>query len=354
MSAAPRRVAVVGAGYFAPFHLDAWRQLGSPAVALCDLDGAKARTLAARFGVPRAYDKLEDMLDKERPELLDAVLPPAAQSAVVRTALARGIAVVCQKPFGADLQQATELAGLASRQGATLVVHENFRFSPWYREMRRCIDAGMLGQLHGVAFRLRPGDGQGERAYLDRQAYFQGLKRFLVRESAIHFVDVFRYLMGEVTAVTASLRRINPVIAGEDAGVIVFEFANGSMGLFDGNRLNDHPSDDPRRTMGEMWLEGSAGVMRLDGQARLWWKPHQLAEHAHDHACGPPGPFGGACVALQAHVLRHLDQGTPLENSAADYLANLKVEEAIYHSHATGRRIEMDLFNPLFPGSTTS
>ena len=42
--------------------------------------------------------------------------------------------------------------------------------------------------------------------------------------------------------------------------------------MFDGNRLNDHPADNPRTTMGETWLGGERGVMRLDGNARLWWK----------------------------------------------------------------------------------
>ena len=49
-----------------------------------------------------------------------------------------------------------------------------------------------------VAFRLRPGDGQGPRAYLDRQPYFQTMPRLLVVETAIHWIDTFRFLMGEV------------------------------------------------------------------------------------------------------------------------------------------------------------
>jgi D-apiose dehydrogenase len=36
------------------------------------------------------------------------------------------------------------------------------------------------------------------------------------------------------------------------------------------------------------------------------------------------GAFGGACTALQAHVLAHLAHGTALENDAASYLTNLR------------------------------
>ncbi len=168
-----------------------------------------------------------------------------------------------------------------SGAGIRLIVHENFRFQPWYREALRLLQAGALGTPHNVAFRLRPGDGQGPDAYLARQPYFQEMERFLVHETAIHLIDTFRFLLGEIDAVFAWLRRLNPAIAGEDAGYILFRFANGAAGLFDGNRLNEHVSDELRRTMGEMWLEGSAGVLRLDGAGRLWLKPHGGEERQH-------------------------------------------------------------------------
>ena len=97
-------------------------------------------------------------------------------------------------------------------------------------------------------------------------------------------------------------------------------------------------------------LSGQGGVMRLDGDARLWWKPHQGSESQHAYDDGASrGAFGGASTALQAHVLSHLRQGTPLENGARDYLANLHVQAAAYHSHASGRRVPMAAFDPQTP-----
>jgi predicted dehydrogenase len=342
------RVAVAGAGYFTQFQLDGWRRLpGVELAAICNRDRAKAEALAGRFGIARVYGDVEEMLERERPGLLDIVTPPVTHAAYVQAAAARGIPVVCQKPFGRGHAEAVQIEAAARAAGVMLAVHENFRFMPHFREMRRLIDAGLPGALHSIAFRLRPGDGQGPRAYLERQPYFQGMTRFLVFETAIHLIDTFRYLMGEITAVTARLRRINPAIAGEDAGTILFEFAGGASGLFDGNRLNDHVAANPRRTMGECWLEGAAGVLRLDGDARLWWKAHQGPEAEHRYDRGRDDTFGGgACDALQAHVLRHLREGAPLENGGRDYLAVMKIVDAAYASHAEGRRIEIASFNP--------
>jgi D-apiose dehydrogenase len=340
------KIALVGAGYFARFQLEGWRDAGQPVQALCDLDGARAAQLGQTLGIARTYTDLAQMLEAESPDLVDIVVPPAAQAEVVRTVLKHGIPAICQKPFGRNLGESQALSALAAQAGVPLVIHENFRFTPWFREARRLIDAGRLGELYSVSFRMRTGDGQGPRAYLDRQPYFQTMPQLLIRETGVHFVDCFRYLMGEVVAVSAHLRKLNPVIAGEDAGLVIFEFAQQRAGLFDGNRLSDHVSDNPRHTFGEMWLEGSAGVLRLDGAGRLWWKPHQQPETEHLYANQQPGAFGGAVTALQAHVLAHLQRGTALENQAHEYLSNLRIQQAIYHAHDTGRRVDLASFSP--------
>lgn len=335
------RVAVVGAGFFAQFHHEAWSRLDrADLVGICDLDRSRADTAAAVSGA-QGFDDLDDMLDTVPVDVVDIATPPETHLALVSAVAARGLPVICQKPLAPTLAEAQTVAAAASTAGVTLAVHENFRFQPWFREARRLIDAGQLGDLHGIAFRMRPGDGQGPDAYLDRQPYFQTMARFLVHETAIHFVDTFRFLMGEITSVYADLRRINPAIAGEDAGTIVFRFADGQSGVYDANRLNDHVSDNPRRTMGEMWLEGSNGVLRLDGSGRLWWKPHGGDEAEHSYAWEDRS-FGGDCVyATQAHIVAHLLDGAPLETGAEDYLRNVEIEEAIYRSATERRAIDL-------------
>jgi predicted dehydrogenase len=342
------RIAGIGAGYFSRFHLEGWRDLADEVdvVGWCDTDAERAQAIAREFVIPRVFTDAAAMLGTLAPALVDVVTPPPAHAALVALAHARGIPVICQKPLTPSWGESANLADAADRAGVLCVVHENFRFQPWYREAKRMLDAGMLGALHAVAFRLRPGDGQGPSAYLDRQPYFQTMPRLLVVETAIHWIDTFRYLMGDVVAITARLRRMNPVIAGEDAGYLLFEFAGGASGLFDGNRSNDFVASNPRRTMGEMWLEGSAGVLRLDGEARLWWKPHHGDERPHVYDSGPATFGGGCCGALQRHVVAHLRTGTPVENTARAYLDNLRVQEAAYASHATGRRIVVAGYDP--------
>jgi D-apiose dehydrogenase len=342
-----RRVVVVGSGFFSQFHIEAWQSLpGIEVIGLCDIEVGKAKILAERFGVPHVFSDLNLLLQTLKPDLVDLVTPPSAQDELLSILYDKGLPVICQKPLGTSFAQAEHFVKTAAAVGMPLIVHENFRFMPWFRELYRLIQLDHFGQLHGISFRLRPGDGQGPRAYLDRQPYFQAMPRLLVAETAIHFIDTFRYLMGEVTAVSARLRRLNPAIKAEDSALISFEFENGSAGVFDGNRLNHHPSTDPRRTMGEMWIEGSKGVMRLDGEGSLWWSPHQGIETEHTYHRGSSLAFGGACAALQAHVLAGLEQAQAFENSAQDYLQNLLIQEAVYASHVSGKRIVIRNFKP--------
>ena len=125
---------MIGAGYWAQFQVEGWRDAGAPLAAICNRHLEAAEQLAARYGVPRRYADVERMLDAERPTLVDVVLPPVAQEPAVRAALARGIPTICQKPFGIDLAQAEAMTALAEAAGVPLVVHENFRFAPWFRE----------------------------------------------------------------------------------------------------------------------------------------------------------------------------------------------------------------------------
>jgi predicted dehydrogenase len=342
------RVAIVGAGFFSRFQIEGWQAIpGVEIVGIANRNPEKGKAAARQYGIARAFESVEEMLDECKPDLFDVITPPATHRQYVGHAMARGIPTICQKPFGTSYAEAVAMVELAERARVPLVVHENFRFEPWYREARRLLDSGTIGLLHSVGFRMRPGDGQGPRAYLDRQPYFQAMARFLIVETAIHFIDTYRFLAGEVEAVTARLRRMNPVVAGEDAGYLIFEFAGGATGLLDANRSNDHVAGNPWRTLGEMWVEGSGGVLRLDGDARLWWKPHHGPEVLHAYDAGPVDTFGGgACEKLQRHVLEHLAHGTPLENAARDYLANLRVQEAAYVSHREGRRVVLSGFAP--------
>lgn len=333
------RVACLGAGYFARFHYDAWTRVpGVTLVGAADHD----RERAAATGVP-AFGGLEEMLDATYPDVLDIITPPTTHASAVRTALAAGVStIICQKPFTQSLEEGRAVAAEANAAGATLLIHDNFRFQPWYRAMRAAIDAGDIGDPRQLTFRLRTGDGRGPDAYLDRQPYFQTAPRLLVRETAVHWIDTFRYLLGDPVGVYADLRRENPVIAGEDAGYVLFDYASGARALFDGNRLLDHKTPNGRLTFGEALLEGTDATLTLAGDGSVLRRTFGSADETVVLPASTYAGFAGDCVhALNAHVAAAIRSECPFENRASDYLRVHEIEEAVYASAAAGRRLAL-------------
>jgi D-apiose dehydrogenase len=346
------RLAVVGTGYFSQFHYEAWSRI--PEVQLvalaCRTNLERAKQVADTYGVGEVFCDVEQMLQSAAPDLVDVVTPPASHLTFVKLACARRIPAITQKPLAPTLAESLQIRDAARSTGTLVVVHDNWRFKPWFREMKRIIEAGAIGDTFNASFRFRPGDGQGPCAYLDRQPYFRDMGRFLVHETLIHLIDVFRFFFGEITTVSADLRRLNPAIAGEDAGYLALSFANGTLGLIDGNRLADFEAEQPRLTLGEMIIEGTLGELRLDGHARLHFRKRGQAPTLHPYHWVDRG-YGGDCVfALQKHVVDHMTIGSLVENSAEEYITNVFVEEAAYESNSAGKRIDFDMYRSTIGG----
>ena len=327
----------VGAGYFSQFHFDAWSRIADVELtAVCDLDLKTAEDAANRCNIARHYVDFARMLDTEQPDFVDIITRPDSHLLLVKEAASRGIPIICQKALAPTFDEAQDIVRISEAADVPLMVHENFRFQPWYREIRRQIDQGAIGErLHSISFRCRTGDGWQQNAYLDRQPYFRDMPRLLIFETGVHFVDTFRYVAGEIDGVYASLRKLNPDIAGEDSAMVMFEFNSGATGMWDGNRFNEPTSPDARFTFGEALIEGNGGSLRLAGTGRLTIHPLGEPQKDIDYAFENRG-FAGDCVlATQQHFVDCLRAGRAFETSGSEYLKSLTVVDAIYRSAET-------------------
>jgi predicted dehydrogenase len=328
----------IGAGYFSRFQYEAWTRIPEVEItALSNRDPDRARPLMEAYGVPRHYTDYREMIETEGPDFVDVITPPETHREMCRFAAERGAHVICQKPLAPTFEEAKAIVEEMRAAGVRFMVHENWRFQPWHREIRRLLDAGAVGErLHSLAFRMRMGDGWGDDAYLARQPYFRDYPRLLVYETGVHFIDTYRYLGGRVERVYARLRRLNPVIAGEDCGLLVFDFASGAVGLLDANRYNEPHFPNPRYTFGEFLVEGDRGSIRLHGDGRITRQPLGEAEREHEYPHEDRNFAGDCCHAIQRHFVDRMLDGGPFETNGEDYLQTLAVQEAVYESAATG------------------
>ncbi|MGI9421576.1 MAG: Gfo/Idh/MocA family protein, partial [Hyphomicrobiaceae bacterium] len=126
----PLRVGLIGAGMITHHHLIGWSKVPeAQVVAVCDPIRERAEERAQVFAIDDVYDSMEDLLASKAVDAVDIATPRETHAAMVRQALARGLAVLCQKPLAPTLAEARGLVDDAEGQ-IRLMVHENWRFRP--------------------------------------------------------------------------------------------------------------------------------------------------------------------------------------------------------------------------------
>lgn len=127
------RVAIIGASGIGKHHARWWTLEGAD---VCAFAGTSAASLAAaeqglneQFAFQgRGYTDVEEMLEAERPDIVDVCSPPPLHFEHVETALRSGCHVLCEKPFVYDpevpsaelMRQARSLFSLAEDKGLRL------------------------------------------------------------------------------------------------------------------------------------------------------------------------------------------------------------------------------------------
>jgi predicted dehydrogenase len=325
----------IGAGYFAPFQYEAWNRIPEVAIAaIANRSPHRGHALQREYGIATYYDDWREMLDREAPDFVDIITPPDSHEEICAYAARRGIHIVCQKPLAPTLETSRRIVEHAKRAGVRFMVHENWRWQPWYRAIKGVQHGGLIGSFTHAHFLMRLGDGWGDDAYLARQPFFREYPRLLIYETGVHFIDTFRFLFGEVTTVFAHLRRLNPVIQGEDAGQLFLTFHSGATAIWDANRYNEVEAESPRYTFGQLRIDGTNGHLTLDTESTIRLKV--LGQAAVDVVYHREKKnFAGDCVYfLQRHFVDCMLSNREFESTGDDYLKTIAVAEAAYQSAA--------------------
>lgn len=323
----------IGAGYFSKFQYEAWTRIPDVEItALCNSNIERAKSIMEPYGVKKHYTDYKEMILTEKPDFVDIITPPETHFEMCKFAADNGVHIICQKPLAPTFDESKKIVDYVSSKGVRFVVHENFRFQPWHREIKKIINNNDIGDIFSLNFRSRMGDGWGNDAYLARQPYFRDYKKLLIYETGVHFIDTFRYHAGEVTSAYAILKRLNPVIKGEDSGLVVLNFENKAHAIWDANRYNENNFKKSRYTFGEYLIDGSKGSIRLYSDGKITIQKLGEAEKEHQYTHNDVGFAGDCCYIFQQDFIDKLCTGEPFETSGKNYLKTLQVQEAVYKS----------------------
>jgi predicted dehydrogenase/nucleoside-diphosphate-sugar epimerase len=147
----PRRVALLGTGYIADWHAKAVASITDvELVAVCDRVLDRASSFAEKFGVPRVYDTLAEMLAVEHLDSVHVLLPPEHHFSAAREILSANVTVFLEKPMCIKAEDCQTLIDLARTQNLRIGVSHNFLFAECYERLRRDLSNGVLGRIDHV------------------------------------------------------------------------------------------------------------------------------------------------------------------------------------------------------------
>jgi predicted dehydrogenase len=249
-------VAVVGAGFIGPVHVEALRRLGLRVTGILGCDQAESRSSAKSLGLPKAYESYDELLADSAVAAVHLAVPNVLHYPMAKQALNAGKHVMCEKPLAMNSAESAELVKLAESTGLAAGVCYTQRFYPLNLEARDMAQRGDLGKVYAINGSYVQDWLFHDTDYNWRVLAAQGGRPRAVGDIGTHWMDLITFITGlEVEAVFADLSTVHKVrnrpvgevetysgkIAGrvatkpvpidtEDYGCVMFRFRGGARG----------------------------------------------------------------------------------------------------------------------------
>jgi predicted dehydrogenase len=176
---------------------------GFELIAAVDIDPAiLGKVAGSQVPSEKCFAELEKALDRDNCDAVIVATPADDHVSPCELAMARGLAVLVEKPFTTSLGEAVKLVSLAEQRSVPLVVAQNYRYMRSFRTARRLISEGALGPVGMVVC-------QYYRVPQEMSASLERLTNSALWGAGIHHLDALRYVLGQfVTGVLAESFRL--------------------------------------------------------------------------------------------------------------------------------------------------
>lgn len=214
----PLRFAVFGAGFWVPYQLAGWNELGGvECVAIYNRTRSKAEALARTFHIPAVYDDAEKLLHEVKPDFVDNITEVGGHKPLSLLCARHRIPCICQKPMASALKDAREMVKAFRKAKTPFFVHENWRWQAPMIALRKLVHAGAVG----VPFRARLTMISGFDCWANQPALAE-LEQFILTDLGTHILDVARVLFGEAESLYCLTQRtLAPKVKGENVATIL-------------------------------------------------------------------------------------------------------------------------------------
>lgn len=355
-------IGIVGGGYMGKAHSIAMAAVGTvfetslkPVLhSICGSTPESSKRYAANFGFQKAADNWKVMVNNPEVEAIIIASPQTTHREICETAFALGKPVLCEKPLGASLEDATAMAKAAADSGAVNMVGFNYIRTPVTQHALNMVHEGVLGDIisfraeHTEDFLCDP-ETPGNWRTLGRANGNMGDLAPHIINHALAFMGPVKEVMADIsTAFETRPGSDGPEkVTNDDQATILCHFENGVRGALYSSRVATG------KKMGiEYEISGTKGALKFDQEDQnslLYYNVEDaeaergfrriLAGPAHpDYLNFCQGPAHGTGFTDQvtmaaAAFLKAIETGQQVRPSFQDGLAVSQVVDAAWRSH---------------------
>ncbi len=257
MSPVTQRVALIGSGFIGQVHAASLAaHPGAQLALVCDIDASRAEALARRYGARAG--QVNEAFSREDIDMVLIASSTPTHADFLAQAVRAGKAVYCEKPIDLSLAKARAVVESLLPLQVPVTVGFNRRFDRSHQQLKQHIQQGAIGALELIQMACRA----SEMPSLDYLRASGGQ----MRDQAIHFFDLLRFLTGdEVESVGAlgaalaqpALRELGDV----DTSVLIMRLSRGALAQLDNTRRTAYGYDE------RISVVGSAGMIASEPQA---------------------------------------------------------------------------------------
>ena len=265
----PLRFAVFGAGFWTPYQLSAWREVGGvECVAIYNRTVAKAEAIASRFGIPAVFGDPAELLERTRPDFVDIITEVDGHEPLSLLCARARVPCICQKPLAGSYGAAETIVRAFREADVPFYVHENWRWQAPLRRLRELLARSTIG----TPLRARLSMISGFDVYANQPA-LRRLEQFILTDLGTHVLDVARVLFGEARSLYCrTARPLAPDVVGDSLATVLLTMGDAETHVIVELGYTKTPLEPSRREVFPQTLafvEGSQGSIELASDYRL-------------------------------------------------------------------------------------
>ncbi|HQO33657.1 MAG TPA: Gfo/Idh/MocA family oxidoreductase [bacterium] len=373
------RIGLLGCGFMGKCHTNAYKTIPYiyPAanlmprlLLLCDKNQEKLERAAVQYGYEECCTDYEELVNDDRIDIVDNCGPDPVHPEPCIAALNNGRNVVCEKPMAISVEDAKRMCEAAAASAGKAMCTFNYRFVPAVRMAKDLIDAGEIGTIYHLRIGYLQMAGHDPSLSPNEAWYSAWPHSGGLQGIGSHAIDQCRFLVGEITSVSALVRTFNQDRAILSAGskdavadegtAALMEFENGAIGVLESSVVATG-----RKNFLCWEINGSKGSLKWDlehpnslfacledrgDNTMLGFKEISVTEAGHPYV-GPWWPSGHNlgwehCHIIEKfHFLDAVANDKPLSPYTATFEDGYKVAviiDAMRTSSRNGQRIPLN------------